>query len=99
MKAYDQMRTGAAPILTENLQTLSNLQERREPDQHIFKEILRCYAYLCNASAQSNQHKNHQVMENVQAYLENGYANPSLCLDMVADHLGASRASSRKRPT
>ncbi len=90
MKAYDQLRTEAAPILTENLQTLSNLQERREPDQHVFEEILRCYGYLCNASAQSNQHKNHQVMENVQAYLENGYANPSLCLDMVADHLGVS---------
>lgn len=90
MKAYDQLRTEAAPILTENLQTLSNLQERREPDQHVFEEILRCYGYLCNASAQSNQHKNHQVMENVQAFLENGYANPSLCLDMVADHLGVS---------
>lgn len=90
MKAYDQLRTEATPILSENLRTLSNLQERREPDQHVFDEIVRCYAYLCKASAQSNQHKNHQVMENVQAYLESGYSNSSLCLDMVADHLGVS---------
>ena len=90
MKAYDQLRTEATPILSENLRTLSTLQERREPDQHVFDEIVRCYACLCEASAQSNQHKNHQVMENVQAYLESGYANPSLCLDMVADHLGVS---------
>ena len=37
-----------------------------------------------------NQHKNHQVIENVLAYLETCYSNSSLCLDMVADHLGVS---------
>jgi len=99
MKAYDQLRTEGGPILTENLQTLSTLQEHREPDWHVFEEILRCYAHLCNASAQSNQHKNHQVMENVQAYLENCYANPSLCLDMVAIHCGClMQISCKQKP-
>lgn len=89
-KAYDQLQTEAPQILLENLQTLSALQERREADEHIFDEILRCYAYLCEASSQSNQHKNHQVIENVLAYLETCYPNSALCLDMVADHLGVS---------
>lgn len=90
MKAYDQLQTDAPQILLENLQTLSTLQERREPDEVVFDAILHCYAYLCEASQQSNQHKNHQVIENVLAYLETCYPNASLCLDMVADHLGVS---------
>ena len=89
-KAYDQLQTDAPQILVENLQTLSTLQERREPDEVVYDQILRCYAYLCEASQQSNQHKNHQVIVNVLAYLETCYPNPALCLDMVADHLGVS---------
>lgn len=86
-KAIEQM----PEALQESLQTdAARLSESELVGEERFLEILGFYEHLCGATSSDIHRKNQAIIENVRTYLNERYADPTLCLDSVAEHLGVS---------
>lgn len=78
------------PGLAECLDTLIGWQESRTREFDVQAHILKGFALLCETTHKANQSKNRLVIDNVIDFLETHYADQTMCLDMVADHLNVS---------
>lgn len=66
------------------------LRESELPGDARLREILAFYERLCGATSNDIHLKNQTVIANVLEYLNEHYADPTLCLDSVAEHLEVS---------
>ncbi len=87
LKAIEQTPAELRASLEEEAKRLQASQLTGEAR---FREILAFYERLCGATSNDIHQKNQAVIENVREYLNERYADPTLCLDSVAEHLGVS---------
>lgn len=87
LKAIEQMPAELRASLEEEA---NRLQASQLTGEARFREILAFYERLCGATSNDIHQKNQAVIENVREYLNERYADPTLCLDSVAEHLGVS---------
>lgn len=87
LKTIEQMPAELRDALEEGARQLEASSLRGEAR---FREILAFYERLCGATSNDIHLKNQAVIENVREYLNEQYADPTLCLDSVAEHLGVS---------
>lgn len=86
-KAIEQMPLPLRQSLEAEAALLS---ESALSGEERFLEVMSFYERLCGATSSDIHRKNQAIIENVRAYLNERYADPTLCLDSVAEHLGVS---------
>ena len=87
LKATDQLSADLRGSFEADAQALMNGSKIGD---ECFAGILSLYEKLCNLTYSDIHKKNQAIIENVREYLSSNYADVSLCLDNVADHLGVS---------
>lgn len=90
LKASGQIPGAQEAFMEESHYLISILQSHSIKPEICFSELLRIFHTLCESAQQSMHSKNRRIIDQVMDYLNEQYANPMLCLDMVADHLGVS---------
>ncbi|HML46420.1 MAG TPA: helix-turn-helix domain-containing protein, partial [Clostridia bacterium] len=90
IKASEQLPEGQAELYERSLRMLSTMNLQNASTDQIFTDVLSLYRNLCALAQRSIQSKNKHIMENVVDYMEQNYANPNLCLDVIADNFRVS---------
>ena len=90
IKASEQLPEGQAELYERSLRMLSTMNLQNASTDQIFTDVLALYRNLCALAQRSIQSKNKHIMENVVDYMEQNYANPNLCLDVIAENFRVS---------